>query len=69
MFTLRDKRALVTGASGGIGGAIARALHAQGAGRDVSGTRREALEGLAAELGAGAHAAPADLADPPRRAP
>ena len=64
MFTLRDKRALVTGASGGIGGAIARALHAQGAAVTLSGTRREALEGLAAELGAGAHAAPADLADP-----
>jgi 3-oxoacyl-[acyl-carrier protein] reductase len=64
MFRLDGKQALVTGASGGIGGAIARALHAQGAIVGLSGTRREALEALAAELGARAHVLPADLADP-----
>jgi 3-oxoacyl-[acyl-carrier protein] reductase len=62
MFDLTGKTALVTGASGGIGGAIARALHAQGAKVAVSGTRREALEALAAEL-AGAVVLPCDLAD------
>ena len=51
MFELTGKRALVTGASGAIGGAIARALHRQGAIAGLSGTRREALEALAAELG------------------
>lgn len=51
MFDLSGKTALVTGASGGIGGAIAKALHAQGAIVCLSGTRREALETLAAELG------------------
>lgn len=51
MFELEGKRALVTGASGAIGGAIARALHAQGASVGLSGTRREALDALAAELG------------------
>ncbi len=61
MFDLTGRKALVTGASGGIGGAIARALHAQGADVALSGTRREALEALAAELGARAHVAPADL--------
>jgi len=64
MFRLDGKPALVTGASGGIGAAIARALHAQGAVVVLSGTRRDALESLAAELGAGAHVAPADLRDP-----
>lgn len=64
MFRLDGKAALVTGASGGIGGAIARALHAQGAVVGLSGTRREALERLAAELGPRAHVLPADLADP-----
>jgi 3-oxoacyl-[acyl-carrier protein] reductase len=64
MFRLDGKQALVTGASGGIGGAIARALHAQGAIVGLSGTRREALEALAAELGARAHVLPANLADP-----
>lgn len=53
MFNLSGKTALVTGASGGIGGAVARALHAQGAKVAVSGTRREALEALAAEIGHG----------------
>ena len=51
MFDLTGKTALVTGASGGIGGAIARALHAQGAKLALSGTRAEALQALAAELG------------------
>ncbi len=64
MFRLDGKAALITGASGGIGGAIARALHAQGATVGLSGTRREALEALAAELGDRAHVLPADLADP-----
>ena len=64
MFRLDGKAALVTGASGGIGGAIARALHGQGAAVVLSGTRSEALEGLAAELGERAHACPADLRDP-----
>ena len=64
MFALDGKVALVTGASGGIGSAIARALHAQGATVVLSGTRREALDALAGELGARAHVCPADLADP-----
>jgi 3-oxoacyl-[acyl-carrier protein] reductase len=64
MFRLDDRVALVTGASGGIGAAIARALHAQGAIVALSGTRMDALEALAAELGSRAHACPADLADP-----
>ena len=51
MFDLKGKTALVTGASGGLGGAIARALHAQGAIVGLSGTRREALERVAADLG------------------
>ena len=51
MFDLADKRALVTGASGGIGGAIARQLHAQGARVILSGRRQEALDALAGELG------------------
>jgi len=64
MFRLDGRAALVTGASGGIGGAIARALHAQGAHVALSGTRREALEALAAELGERAAVCPADLRDP-----
>ena len=63
MFDLTGRTALVTGASGGLGGAIARALHAQGATVALSGTRREALEALAAELGIGRTRAPCDLAD------
>ena len=62
MFDLTGKTALVTGATGGIGGAIARALHAQGAKVAVSGTRREVLDALAAELG-GAAVLPCDLAN------
>lgn len=61
MFDLTGRKALVTGASGGIGGAIARSLHAQGADVALSGTRREALEALAAELGDRAHVVQADL--------
>jgi 3-oxoacyl-[acyl-carrier protein] reductase len=63
VFDLTGKTALVTGASGGIGGAIARALHAQGATVALSGTRREALEALAGELGARVHVTPCDLSD------
>ena len=64
MFRLDGKAALVTGASGGIGAAVARALHAQGANVVLSGTRRDALDALAAELGERAHVCPADLRDP-----
>ncbi|MGI4953600.1 MAG: 3-oxoacyl-[acyl-carrier-protein] reductase [Janthinobacterium lividum] len=64
MFRLDGKAALVTGASGGIGAAIARVLHAQGAVVALSGTRREALEALATDLGERAHVCPADLRDP-----
>jgi 3-oxoacyl-[acyl-carrier protein] reductase len=64
VFRLDGRTALVTGASGGIGAAIARALHAQGAAVVLSGTRGEALEALAAELGERAFARPADLRDP-----
>lgn len=64
MFDLTGKTALVTGASGGIGGAIARALHRQGAAVMLAGTRGAVLETLAAELGERAHVAVADLADP-----
>jgi len=64
MFDLTGKTALVTGATGGIGAAIARALHAQGARVALSGTRRDVLEGLAAELGAGAEVCPANLSEP-----
>jgi len=63
MFDLTGKRALVTGASGGIGGEVARALHAQGATVALSGTRTEPLEALAAELGERAHVTPCNLSD------
>src|SRR5579863_4658790 len=65
MFDLSGKMALVTGASGGIGGAIARGLHAQGANVVLSGTREDALSALRAELGDRASVAPANLADGP----
>jgi len=61
MFDLSGKTALVTGASGGIGGAIARALHARGATVGLSGTRTEPLEALAADLGERAHVLPCNL--------
>ncbi len=64
MFSLAGRRALVTGASGGIGGAIAEALHAQGASVTLSGTRAEALEALAGKLGERTHVAVANLSDP-----
>ena len=64
MFDLSGKTALVTGASGGIGSAIAKALHGQGAVVGLSGTRREALEKVATELGERAHVLPCDLGDP-----
>jgi 3-oxoacyl-[acyl-carrier protein] reductase len=63
MFDLSGRSALVTGASGGIGAAIARVLHAQGANVAVSGTRRDALDALAGELGERAHVLPCNLAD------
>ena len=64
MFDLSGQKALVTGASGGIGGAIARALHAQGASVMLAGTREPALSALAAELGERAHTLVADLSQP-----
>ncbi len=63
MFDLTGKTALVTGASGGIGGAIARALHKQGATVALSGTRAEALEQLKASLGERAHVVVARMDD------
>ena len=63
MFDLTGKVALVTGASGGIGGAIAKALHAQGATVVLSGTRAEALEKVKADLGSRAFVAVCNLAD------
>ncbi|MDE1146381.1 MAG: 3-oxoacyl-[acyl-carrier-protein] reductase [Azospirillaceae bacterium] len=64
MFDLTGKTALVTGASGGIGAAIARTLHQAGATVALSGTKVEALEALAAELGDRAVVVPANLSDP-----
>ncbi|GJM02071.1 MAG: beta-ketoacyl-ACP reductase [Rhodomicrobium sp.] len=63
MFDLTNKSALVTGASGGIGEAIAKTLHAQGATVTISGTRREKLEEVAASLGDRVHVAPCNLSD------
>ena len=63
MFDLTGKTALVTGASGAIGGDIARAMHAQGATVAISGTRQEVLDTLAGELGARVHVLPCDLSD------
>jgi len=63
MFDLSGKTALVTGASGGIGGAIARALHRQGATVTLSGTRADALEKLKGELGERAHVITARMDD------
>jgi 3-oxoacyl-[acyl-carrier protein] reductase len=63
MFDLTGKTALVTGATGGIGGAIARALHQQGATVAISGTRRDVLDQLAGELKERVHVLPCNLAD------
>ena len=63
MFDLTGKCALVTGASGGLGGAIARTLHGAGAKVALSGTREEPLKALAAELGEGSYVVPANLSD------
>jgi 3-oxoacyl-[acyl-carrier protein] reductase len=63
MFDLTGKNALVTGASGGIGAAVARALHEAGATVGLSGTRVEPLQALAAELGSRAHVLPCDLSN------
>src|ERR1700680_651837 len=63
MFDLTGKTALVTGATGTIGGSIARALHAQGATVAISGTRVDALNALAGELGGRVHVLPCNLAD------
>jgi 3-oxoacyl-[acyl-carrier protein] reductase len=63
MFDLTGKTALVTGATGGIGGAITRALHRQGATVALSGTRKEILDQLAGELGSRAHVLPCNLSD------
>jgi 3-oxoacyl-[acyl-carrier protein] reductase len=63
MFDLSGKTALVTGATGGIGGAIARALHAQGATVAISGTRREVLDQMAGELKDRVHVIVGDLAN------
>lgn len=64
MFDLTGKCALVTGASGGIGAAIAKMLHGRGASVALSGTRREKLDALAAEIGDRAFVTPANLSDP-----
>ncbi len=64
MFDLSGKSALVTGASGGIGGAIAKALHDAGAAVTLSGTREDALQALASTLGDRAFVVPANLSDP-----
>lgn len=63
MFDLSGKRALVTGATGGIGEAVAKSLHTQGATVTISGTRAEKLEALAAELKDRVHVAPCNLSD------
>ena len=63
MFSLAGKRALVTGASGGIGSAIAEALHGSGAVVTLSGTRIDVLETLATRFGGNVHIAPADLGE------
>jgi 3-oxoacyl-[acyl-carrier protein] reductase len=63
MFDLTGKTALITGATGAIGGSIARVLHAQGATVAISGTRREVLDQLAANLGGRVHVLSCNLAD------
>ncbi len=63
MFELTGKTALITGATGAIGGGIARTLHAQGATVGISGTRQDVLDRLAADLGGRVHVLPCDLAN------
>ncbi len=63
MFELDGKTALITGATGPIGGSIARVLHKQGATIAISGTRRDVLDRLAAEIGDRVHVLPCNLAD------
>jgi 3-oxoacyl-[acyl-carrier protein] reductase len=63
MFDLTGKTALVTGSTGGIGGAIARAFHQQGATVAISGTRRDVLDALANQLADRVHVLPCNLAD------
>jgi len=63
MFDLTGKKALITGATGGIGGAIARSLHSQGAAVALSGTRAEKLEALASDLGERTAIVPCNLSD------
>ena len=63
MFDLTGRTALVTGATGGIGGAIAQALHGQGATVAISGTRREVLDALAGKLGSRVHVLPCNLSE------
>ena len=63
MFELTGKTALVTGATGGLGGSIARALHKQGATVAISGTRKEVLDALAGELKERVHVLPCDLSN------
>src|SRR5271167_1967645 len=62
MFDLTDRTALVTGATGGIGAAIARAMHASGAVVAISGRRTDRLDALAGQLGGRVHVLPCDLA-------
>jgi len=64
MFELSGKTALITGASGGIGGAIAKTLAAQGASIAISGTKEESLKNLAAEIGGNVHILPCNLSNP-----
>jgi len=64
MFDLNEKNALITGASGGIGGEIAKALHSAGATVAISGTRLEPLQALASELGDRVHVLTCNLSDP-----
>ncbi len=63
MFKLQGKKAIVTGATGGLGAEIARALHAQGASIVISGTKVDKLEALAKELGDRVHVIPCDLSN------